>query len=237
MAIQTVFARTELKYLITKEQKNAILSALDSHVCQDQYGKTTIENLYLDTPSYLLIRRSIEKPVYKEKLRVRSYGTVEADGTAFVELKKKYKSTVYKRRVALPEQEAMAWLSGKTEKNKTQIEREIAHFLRFYGCLHPVAFISYDREAYFDKENASFRLTFDENILFRETDLSLRKSAYGEPLLADGTVLMEIKCDGGMPLNMAKLLSHHRIYKTSFSKYGTAYQRYILPKQKEKNHV
>ena len=107
MAFQTVFKRYELKYMLTLEQKQKVLAAMAPYMKLDNYGRTTIRNIYYDTDTYLLVRRSIEKPAYKEKLRIRSYSQAEPDSTVFVELKKKYKHVVYKRRISLPEEEAI----------------------------------------------------------------------------------------------------------------------------------
>ena len=234
MAFQTVFKRHELKYLITKEQKRIILSTIEPYMTLDKYGRTTIRNLYFDTDNYRLIRRSIEKPQYKEKLRMRSYSQAESNSTVFVELKKKYNQVVYKRRIALPENEAMCWLCSKREKTQTQISNEISYFLEYYKTLHPTVFLSYEREAYFTKEKSDFRLTFDDNIIFRFENLSLKSEVYGTKLLEDNFILMELKCSGGIPLWMTKTLSELKIYKTSFSKYGTVYSKHIYPKIKEK---
>ncbi len=236
MTVQTVFKRYELKYLLTKEQKEAVLTAMQPYMTLDQYGRTTIRNLYYDTDTYLLIRRSIEKPAYKEKLRIRSYSRIDADGAAFAELKKKYKSVVYKRRIALPYADAAAWLSGEEHpKTHTQIEKEIAYFLDYYGSLHPTVFLSYEREAYYANDGSDFRVTFDDTILCRQEELSLTSEVYGTPILPEGKVLMEIKCSGGIPLWMTRVLSKEKMYKTSFSKYGTAYQMLIFPKTHEIN--
>ena len=230
MAFQTVFKRYELKYLLTEQQKQRILSVMSPYMRPDDYDRTTIRNIYFDTDNYRLIRRSIEKPVYKEKLRIRSYAQVTPQSTVFVELKKKYDKVVYKRRLALPEEAAMAWTCGDAPcPIDSQISREIDYFLGFYGGLRPTVFLSYDREAYFDREDGDFRVTFDQNILCRQHDLSLTSPAFGTPILEDGLVLMELKCSGGIPLWMARALSQEGIYKTSFSKYGTAYERMILP--------
>lgn len=230
MPFQTVFKRYELKYMLTTEQKRRVLTAMAPYMKLDQYGRTTIRNLYFDTDTYLLIRRSIEKPVYKEKLRIRSYDKSSADGAVFVELKKKYKHVVYKRRIALPCGEAMQWLSGeKHTDKKTQIVNEIDYFLSYYGALHPTVFLSYEREAYYANDGTDFRVTFDDTILCRQEDLSLQSEAYGIPILPEDKVLMEIKCSGGIPLWMTEVLSKEKIYKTSFSKYGTAYKTLIFP--------
>jgi len=206
------------------------------HMHPDEYGKTTIRNLYYDTDTYLLIRRSIEKTNYKEKLRIRSYSRASADSTVFAELKKKYNDVVYKRRLSLPNQEAMEWLSGEKSLAKhTQISNEIDYFLRFYGTLHPTVFLSYDREAYYSNDDTDFRVTFDDNILCRQTDLSLESEAYGTPILPENKVLMELKCSGGIPIWMTDILSREKLYKTSFSKYGMAYRTLIFPQTNKIN--
>ena len=230
MAVQTVFRRYELKYLLTMAQKETVLKAMQPYMTLDKYGRTTIRNLYYDTDSYLLIRRSIEKPAYKEKLRIRSYSRVDGDSAAFVELKKKYKSVVYKRRISLPYAEATAWLLRERHPDKhTQIANEIDYFLDYYGSLHPTVFLSYEREAYYANDGSDFRVTFDDNILCRQDELSLDSDVYGTEILPESKVLMEIKCSGGIPLWMTQVLSKEQIYKTSFSKYGTAYGMLIFP--------
>lgn len=233
MAYQTVFKRYELKYLINAEQKEKILEKIAPYMKLDKYGRSTIRNIYYDTDTMRLIRRSIEKPVYKEKLRIRSYERATKESDVFVELKKKYKSVVYKRRIALPLGIAESWLGEKSPCGKdTQITREIDYFLSFYESLHPTVFLSYEREAYYSLDKSDFRVTFDENIFARDENLSLEAEPYGTPLLRDGQILMEIKCSGGIPLFMTEILSAEHIYKTSFSKYGTAYATIIFPKLK-----
>ena len=234
MGHQLVFQRYELKYLLTREQRETMLREMQAYMALDQYGKTVIRNVYYDTDNYLLIRRSIGKPAYKEKLRLRSYAQAAPGTPVFVELKKKYDSVVYKRRLSMAEQQAVDWLRGEEIFSPTsQISREIDYFRDFYGSLRPVVFLSYARHAYYAKDGSDFRVTFDEQILCRETNLSLSAPVYGAPLLPEDMVLMEIKCSGGIPLWMTQLLSRERIYKTSFSKYGTAYQTLIFPKLKE----
>lgn len=230
MAFQTVFKRYEIKYMLTLEQKEKLLYVMNDYMSLDKYGRSSIRNIYFDTDSYRLIRRSIDKPAYKEKLRIRSYGKASNNSRVFVELKKKYNGVVYKRRLDLPCDEAFAWTTGKAPcPVDTQISREIDYFLKYYETLQPTAFLSYEREAYYEKNGGSFRVTFDDNIRFRTDNLSLISDVYGESLLEDGKVLMELKCAGGIPLWLVKVLSEEKIYKTSFSKYGTGYRRFILP--------
>lgn len=233
MADQAVFQRYELKYLLTQRQKEHILAAMAPYMSLDRYGRTTIRNLYFDTDSYRLVRRSIEKPAYKEKMRIRSYSLAGPDSKVFVELKKKYDSVVYKRRMALPERDAMAWVSrgegAELSLPQTQIFREIQYFMEFYETLHPVVYLSYEREAYYSLDGSDFRVTFDERILCRQQDLTLQSEPGGISLLDEDLVLMELKCSGGIPLWMTRVLSEQHIYKTSFSKYGTAYEKLIFP--------
>ena len=229
MAYQAVFKRHELKYLITPAQRDAVLAAMAPHMALDQYGRTTIRNIYFDTPSYRLIRRSIEKPVYKEKLRIRAYQRVTPAGQVFVELKKKYDHVVYKRRLSLSEGEALNWLSGKMHcADNSQISREIDYFLSFYEGLRPTVFLSYEREAYYCRAGGDFRVTFDENVHCRQDNVSLEAEIGGTPILPEGKILMEIKCAGGIPLWMTQVLTQERIFRTTFSKYGTAYQNLIF---------
>ena len=228
MAHQVKFERNELKYLITLDQKNKILETINQYMLLDDYGRTLIRNIYFDTPDYRLIRRSIEKPIYKEKLRIRSYKKAEDKTVVFVEVKKKYDSIVYKRRIGLPIDDAMEWICKKKKLlNETQISREIEYFMNYYKNLQPTVFLTYEREAYYCKDNSDLRITFDENILYRDYDIDLHNEVYGEEVLDKNYSVMEIKCSYGMPLWLTALLSKEKIFKTSFSKYGTAYKKIL----------
>lgn len=224
MASPMVFERYEIKYLLNREQKKAVIATLEKYMEPDSFGRSTIRNIYYDTDNYRLVRRSLEHPVYKEKLRVRSYRTAKPDDQVFVELKKKYNSVVYKRRTGLLEKEVADYLAGRIPAPKPcQITNEIDYFCQFYETLAPKVFLSYEREAFFEKDGGEFRVTFDENILWRTTDLSLEAGVYGENLLRTGETLMEIKTPGGIPLWMVDVLTEQGLRKTSFSKYGNAY--------------
>lgn len=236
MAYQSVFKRYELKYILTNRQKAEVLKAMAPYMALDRYGRTTIRNIYFDTDNYRLIRHSIDKPNYKEKLRIRSYCQAEPGSPVFVELKKKYKSVVYKRRLALPEAKAMDWIcDGRHPGIRTQISDEIDYFRSYYQMLHPTVFLSYEREAYYALDAGDFRVTFDDNILCRQQAFSLGQDVWGTPILPAGKILMEIKCSGGIPLWMTHILTQEKLYKTSFSKYGTAYQSLIFPELYRQN--
>lgn len=226
---QSVFKRYEIKYMLTQQQKQLLLQVMAPYMQIDAYGRTTIRNVYFDTDNYRLIRRSLERPAYKEKLRIRSYCRAEETAPVFVELKKKYKGVVYKRRVVMPRQQAMQWLCGGAGcPEKSQIADEIDYFCSFYQNLRPTVFLSYEREAYYSLNGDDFRVTFDENILSRQEAICLGEDVWGTPLLQEGMVLMELKTPGGIPLWMTDFLTRQRLYKTSFSKYGTAYSKQIL---------
>ena len=233
MKNQFIFQRFELKYLLNQRQKQAILSAMKPYMVPDEYSHSSIRNLYLDTPDFHLIRRSLEKPVYKEKLRVRSYGKAAPDKEVFIELKKKYRSIVYKRRISLPLEQAMDCLSGTAPWPQTQIGDELAYAMKFYNEPTPQVYISYERDSFHGIEDTDFRVTFDQHICYRTEDLTLDSEPWGEELLDSGLTLMELKVAGGLPLWMAHVLSSQKVYQTSFSKYGAAYQRLFLNNQVE----
>ena len=225
---QDVFKRYEKKYLLSEQQYATLHKELESRMTADQYGRHTICNLYFDTDSFELIRASLDKPVYKEKLRLRSYGVPSQDDTVFIELKKKYKGVVYKRRVPITLREASDYLLQGTEPEKTcQILHEIGWFMKLYQP-SPKAFIAYDRVALSGNENSSLRVTFDRNIRFRESLLDLSRGDWGNLILDSKIVLMEIKNPGAMPVWMSDLLTELAIFPTSFSKYGACYKDHLI---------
>ena len=221
MNITDRFERNEIKFLITESQYLELLSSLKEMIKPDVFPEGTVRSLYYDTPDRRLITRSLEGPAYKEKLRVRAYKTVDDNSTVFVELKKKYNSVVYKRRVTATEKQAERWLDGTCPRKDTQIEKEIDSFLTHYGTLIPTAYISCDRRSYVTLDNL-VRITFDMNVRGRNYDLSLESPPYGIEL-CPGKVILEIKTPTVIPLEIAKKLSDLKIYKSSFSKYGALY--------------
>ena len=227
MSYQNIFKRYEIKYIITKEQSAELKKLMKDYMKADKFGKSVICNIYYDTPDYLLVRRSNDKPEYKEKLRARSYGVASSDSTVFVELKKKYDGIVYKRRINLKESEAQRFLNDRTESPNSQIAREIDYCFERYPHLQPKVFLSYKRQAFYSRTDDSFRMTFDENILWRDYDVSLCSGIYGKEVLDRNKVLLEVKTAGAIPLWLVDFFSENKIYKTSFSKYGTAYRQIL----------
>lgn len=229
MAIQSVFQRHEIKYLIHTRQYHQILQAMEEYMEPDPYPRCHIRNVYYDTSDYRLIRASLEKPVYKEKLRLRSYGPISQEDTVFLELKKKYRSVVYKRRISLPHADAEEIMArGIPLPQGSQIAREIDYVRRFYPHLAPGMYLSYHREAWRERDGGEFRVTFDHDLLARTWALTLSVPPFGTALLDEDQYLMEVKALGAIPLWMVRTLSQLGIYKTSFSKYGIAYQHLIL---------
>ena len=218
------FRRVEKKYRLNPSQKDALLGIIGEHLTPDAHGRNTICSLYLDTPDHLIIRNSIIARAYKEKLRLRSYGTPTMEDHVFLEIKKKYKGVVYKRREIMTLQEAMDYIEHGAKPCDSQIMREIDYAMRFYHQPKPML-VAYEREAYFDAENPALRITFDTNVRARETDCRLEHGHAGEYLLPEDAILMEIKTGGAMPVWLAKALSQCGILPGRFSKYGTAYLR------------
>ena len=219
------FRRVEKKYRLNPAQKNALLGVIGARLTPDAHGRNTICSLYLDTPDHLIIRNSIIASTYKEKLRLRSYGTPAMDDHVFLEIKKKYKGVVYKRREIMTLRDAMTYIEDGRKPCDSQIMREIDYAMRFYRSPKPMMLIAYEREAYFDAENPDLRITFDTNVRARDTDCRLENGAQGEYLLPEDVILMEIKTGGAMPVWLAQALSQCGILPGRFSKYGTAYLR------------
>lgn len=223
------FKRVEKKYLLTKEQSQELFSLLGDRAVLDDYGLHTICNIYFDTESHELIRRSIDKPVYKEKLRLRSYGIPTEDSTVYLELKKKWKGTVYKRRIEMPLHTAKDYLEQGVypEQYDCQILQEIDYALHYYP-LQPSLFLAYDRQAYYLAEQNGVRFTVDRRIRSREDALDLLAGDEGELLFDEDIRVLELKASAALPKWFVSLLSELQIYPNSFSKYGSIY--------KEKNH-
>ena len=223
-----VMKRYELKYLMNAEQTAYLRSRLEGHMQVDQFGLTSIASLYYDTPDYRLIRASLEKPEFKEKIRLRSYGLATDDSPVYLELKRKAFGIVYKRRTqsALPQVEKF-FAENSEDITAGQINREIRSFRDYYHPLVPACLIIYDRTAYFEPDG-DLRLTIDSNPRFRTEALDLKTSMDGIPLLDEGWTILEIKVQDAMPLWLTAILAECGVKKGGFSKYGEAYRREIM---------
>ena len=236
--VQEIFKRYDKKYLLTESDCSRLMLTIGGILKPDEYGKHRISNIYFDTPDCLLIRRSLEKPVYKEKLRLRAYGDeICIDSPVFPELKKKYDSVVYKRRIQMNLKEARAcFYDGAAVKRQDQIFRELDFTMKRYA-LKPMAYIAYEREAYICCLDEEIRLTFDRNIVGRSQELELSLGNYGDRILEEGMVLMELKVAEAVPLWLGRILSEMHIFPVSFSKYGTYYQKYLASGSREESHA
>jgi SPX domain protein involved in polyphosphate accumulation len=227
-----VFNRYENKYLLSCDTYERITSALSEYMELDKYNKLhsfyTISNLYYDTQDNQLIRNSLAKPKYKEKLRLRAYGVPSLEDKVFLEIKKKVNGTVNKRRTKLVLEEAYNFVNiGEKPSIKkymnSQVLNEIEYFLKVYNLV-PKLYLAYDRKAYFGINNSDLRITFDTNIRTRREDLGLELGDHGDKLLNNSTWLMEIKAEKCIPIWLVRVLSEYKVYRSSFSKYGTEYK-------------
>lgn len=235
MAIQ-VFLRKEIKYIITEQMYQLIRRVVEDYMEIDAHTKRgdfyPICNIYYDTLDHQLIRKSIEKPIYKEKLRLRSYGTAQGEDIVYLEIKKKFQGIVNKRRLSLSLSEAYEYMNGgdlpsPCQYINQQVLKEIEYLKSRYH-LGPSLYLSYKRSAYVDKEHPDFRITFDTNIQTRRERIGLEYTMGGVELLPKGLWVMEAKAEKSFPLWFTKLLAENRIYPISFSKYGSEYRRAIL---------
>ena len=224
----STFKRFEKKYMMNTSQYKRLLNRIAPYTCPDEYDRYTICNIYYDNEDFDIINTSLQKPVYKEKLRVRSYGVPTKQSHVFLELKKKYKKEVFKRRVSMSGIEYERYIKhGIRPDVSQQVMGEIEYFISLYRP-DPKVFLAYERCAFSGKDNPSLRITFDENIRYRKTDLSLFYGDAGTPILEGEKVLMEVKVGGAMPIWLCRALNDLEIYPISFSKYGYCYQNHML---------
>ena len=237
MAIE-VMQRYENKYLVNSYTYLRLQDRISQCANLDEYNKKTdfytISNLYYDTDDNYLIRTSISKPMYKEKLRLRAYGVPAKSDKVYLEIKKKYRGIVNKRRSAFKLEEAYDFMSTGSITPKEYMNKQVLSELKYVISLYtpsPKLYLAYDRRAYFGENG--LRITFDTNIRTRRYDLELEKGDYGETLIDEDLWLIEIKVMGAIPLWLTKLLSEYKVYGTSFSKYGIEYQKFLKTNMKE----
>lgn len=222
------FRRIEKKYIITKEQYLMLKDIIENKMIEDEHGKSTICNIYFDTGQFDLIRHSITKPVYKDKIRLRSYNIPTNNSIVYLEIKRKYKGEVSKRRSEMQLNEFYEYMKDKNSFAKeNQVRKEILYYFQFYN-LKEAMFVSYYRRAYYDRNNRDFRVTFDSNIIARNYDLKLEKGIYGDNILKNNKYIMEIKTLEAIPIWFVKILDELKICPCGFSKYGEAYTQLVL---------
>ena len=233
---ENTFQRREKKILYDASLTEPLKQRIEEYMNADPYNKDgrpyTICNLYFDNVNNDVIRNSVQLPKYKEKLRLRSYGTPDLDTKVFLELKKKLNGIGTKRRAKLTLAEVYEFLDGRkypenTKYINTQVLREIDYYLS-HTPVEPVAYVSYQRYAYFGKEDQNFRITFDFDIITRRHDLSLESGRFGAPLLPDNLALLEVKFAGAVPLWFVKIMSEFGLSFHTFSKIGTDLKKTVL---------
>lgn len=223
--IQNVFKRVEQKYILTENQYQLLKNTIETYFEKDKYYQTTIYNIYFDNANNDIIVNSIEKPIYKEKIRLRSYGEAKTNDIVFLEMKQKFKKIVYKRRVTLTLKEYNQYLKKNIiPSNNQQIMKEIDYYIKYYK-LFPAIFVAYDRKSYYAKEDKNLRVTFDSNLRSRTTNLKLKDTKDNKQYFKESRYIMEIKSLYGLPLWFTKTLSENKIYPTSFSKVGSIYKK------------
>lgn len=222
---KNIFQRVEQKYLLTKEQFLALQNVLDTYFEKDKYYKSNIYNLYFDNTNNDIIINSIEKPPYKHKIRLRSYKEPTKNDEIFLEIKKKYKGTVYKRRISLTLEEWNDYYKKDIfPLHDTQIMKEIDYEIKYFK-LKPTYFVAYNRISYYSKEDENFRITFDNNLRSRKTNLKLKDTKENKLYFDDEYYIMETKSLYGLPLWFTKELTTNNIYPKSFSKVGNIYSK------------
>jgi len=221
---ENIFKRVEEKYLLSKEQYIELFNNINEYIEKDKYYETTICNIYFDNEDDELIYTSMDKPIYKHKVRLRSYGIPRIDDDVFLEIKFKFKNVVGKRRIKIKLKDFKNYLKIKKYSGNDQIMREIDYLFNLYQ-LRPSYFIAYDRKSYREKNNENLRITIDTNLRSRKENLSLELGDEGNLYFNEKKYIMEIKTLGGMPLWLVKSLSDLGIYPVSFSKFGSIYKK------------
>ena len=218
-----IFKRVEIKYLLDEEKMNELIKRIKPYLEKDKYFKSEISNIYFDNKENELIYTSLDKPLFKEKVRVRTYATPAKDDDVFLEIKNKYNGVVGKRRIKISLNDYYAFISNKS-KIDNQILKEIKYHLDYYH-LEPKIFIAYDRISYRGIDDNEFRITFDSNLRSRRDDLRLELGSYGKLYFDKPHYIMEVKTLSTLPLWFTKILSELKIYPKSFSKYGSIYKK------------
>ena len=219
---ENIFNRVEQKYVLTNKQKDELLKMINKYLEKDLYFESLISNIYFDDYNNRLIINSLEKPLYKDKVRLRGYGIINKDSNVFFEIKNKYMGIVGKRRIMIKLNDLYDYLEGKTLPDK-QIMKELDYLIKIYN-LKPSIFISYHRFSYKGKDD-NIRITFDDNLISRRNDLKLENGVYGDKHFKKDECIMEIKTLNGYPIWLVNALSSLNIYPNSFSKYGFIYSK------------
>ena len=230
-----IFDRIEKKCLITSKQKQHMLTAIEEHMQKDHYFESEVFNIYFDTDNYDLIIKSIDQPIFKEKLRARSYSGYNK---VFFEIKTKLRgkdyNVGYKRRVCVTKKEYRDIVKGKatvydtvakhtSDKSDLQIAKETDYLIGLFN-LTPKILVSYVRQSY--QGEAALRITFDEELKYRTKNVIFTKNKTDKHFFEnEKNIIMEIKAHGVLPLWLVRKLSEERIFPEQFSKVGKIYEK------------
>lgn len=229
-----VFNRYELKYIVNKALYKELLQALQGHVFMDKHGDQDgyymVMNLYYDTADHLFFNETVNRQQFRQKLRLRGYNHINRDSNVFLEIKKKYRGVVYKRRTLLKLPEAYAFLADTLSKkdyslydaSNTQILGEVDFLKQFYQ-LEPKVIVSYDRQAFQGIHEEDLRVTFDRNLLKRETDLRIESRSDGELFMDPSLYVLEVKVNDRIPLWLSHILNDFQCWRQGYSKYTSSY--------------
>ena len=221
------FRRIEKKYILDEKQYMLFKKSINENMVEDEYGVSTICNIYFDSEQYELVQHSITKPVFKDKIRLRSYNVPNLESKIYLEIKRKYDGVVSKRRIEMMLKDFYKYMNNKNAIEANQVKKELDYYFKHYE-LEPKMFLSYYREAFYGKEDRDLRITFDNNIIARDYDLNIEKGNYGVNILDKNKYIVEIKTLGAMPMWLVKVLDELQISPAGFSKYGEAYTQLVL---------
>lgn len=224
---EEIFNRIEKKYLIDVPTRKKLLNVIEKNTKEDKYFKSEIFNIYFDTDNFDLIIKSIENPDFKEKFRARGYSGFDR---VFLEIKTKEKERDvrigHKRRVLLTHKQFKKFLKREKTAEELaggQIAKEVDYLVSYFD-LKPQILVYYSRKSYVGEDD--LRITFDENLSYRNKDLNFKRTIHDKHYFSDKrNIIMEVKARGGMPLWLTHLLSENKIFPERFSKIGKIYEK------------
>jgi hypothetical protein len=222
--VTAFFQRYEQKYLLNTFQYHEIITVLNEYACKDEYELSKIYSIYYDNDKFGITRNSLNKSVYKEKLRLRSYGIPKVGDVVYLELKKKLKGITYKQRIPMPFTGMEQCLNFRPDNDHFDyIHNEIAWVLNYYKPF-PQFMVCYNRRSFRGTEDKFLRITFDTNIRWRTSGLDFSRGPCGSPLLDEDKYLMEIKVENSIPFYLTARLAGLKIFPFSFSKFRSVYE-------------
>lgn len=232
--MQTIFSRNEKKYQITQHKAAQLVEAISNKMKPGKYGTYWVQNLFFDTDNWDIIHTSMEKPHYKEKMRLRCYGTPETTDRMFLEFKKKYDGVVYKRRFPIvPAELANYTINEILSRANTQIAKELVYHIQQKGVTEKF-YISYNRQEFTGVHDEDLRLTIDSNISYRLDSLFFTQPQLDCSALDPNKFLLEIKMPLSIPLWLSHILSDLGIFASSFSKYAACFTDWSTATTKKK---